>query len=69
MIRLDVERYCNRCAYFDPETKTSMYRDFNGDMVGDHMLVCKRGEICNIIEKHIRNEIEKEQKKNAKKQN
>ena len=33
------------------------------------MLVCKRGEICNIIEKHIRSEIEKEQKKNAEKQN
>lgn len=69
MIKLDVERYCNRCAYFEPETKASMYLDFYGDMVGDHMLVCKRGEICSIIEKHIRREIEKEQKKNAEKQN
>lgn len=60
MIRLDVERYCNRCAYFDLETKKSVYRDFDGDTVGDHTLVCRRGEICSIIEKHIRHEIEKE---------
>lgn len=69
MIKVDVERYCNRCAYFEPESKAATYIDFNGEMVGDHTLVCKRGEICNIIEKHIRREIEKEQKKNAEKQN
>lgn len=69
MIKLDVERYCNRCAYFEPETNSSTYFDFNGDKVGDHMLICKRGEICSLIEKHIRREIEKEQRKNAEKQN
>lgn len=69
MISLDVEKYCNRCAYFDPESKKLVYRDFNGDMVGDHTIVCKYGEICSIIETHIRHEIEKEQKKNAEKQN
>lgn len=59
MITLQVESYCHKCSHFKPET-AKFYLNSECETVVE----CEHALKCKMIEKHIREEINKE-KENA----
>lgn len=60
MITLQVEPYCHKCSHFEPETTKA----YAMGVVFETFVRCEHALKCEMIEKHIRDEINKE-KKNA----
>lgn len=58
MIEVKVKPYCNNCEYFKPDMET-----FSGyccrESFVKHTIRCSHRDQCDLMETHIRNEIEK----------
>lgn len=63
MIVLDIEKYCHDCPLFEAETK----KIYSLDRVIETRIVCSRGDLCDMLKRHLEAEVKKEERSKPEK--
>lgn len=60
MVTVQIKDYCQDCPYFEAEMTKTRVHTLEGWVVTKTIIYCKHEVYCTVLEKHIRQEIEKE---------